>query len=153
MARSAGSPSLRRSLRFPIAAILVLVSLLLGPPYCCIPAAAAAAPLPPNTIASLAETSGLTQLSLALNTVDGYLLNAVTNSSTAVTVFAPTDAVCTGGGGACWGLSALQLRYLAVTGAVRRYLEVPGGAWRCAWRPQVWSVRRYQCTGKRVWAA
>ena len=84
---------------FPIAAIFMALAalLLLGPPYCCIPAAAAAAPPPPNTIASLAETSGLTQLSLALNTVDGYLLKAFTNSSTAVTVFAPTDAVSGGG--------------------------------------------------------
>ena len=98
---SAISSSPQRSLRFPIAAISVLAALLLlGPPYCSFPAATAAAPPPPNTIASLAEASGLTQLSLALNTVGGYLLNAVTNSSTAVTVFAPTDAV---GGGSSAG--------------------------------------------------
>ena len=85
---------LRRS---PIAAVVVLAALLAtllgnGGPSTFLPAAAAAA-APPNTIAAAAEAAGLTQLSLALNTVGGKLLAEAKNSSTAVTLFAPTDKV------------------------------------------------------------
>ena len=85
------------------AAVAVLATLLLitlpGSPLYCFPTgAAAAAAAPPNTIAGAAEAAGLTQLSLALNTVGGSLLAAATNPSTAVTVFAPTDEVGAGSG-------------------------------------------------------
>ena len=111
MANSRVSPSgpLQRSLvthhrRTPpfTAAVAVLATLLLitlpGSPLHCFPAGAAAAAAPPNTIAGVAEAAGLTQLSLALNTVGGSLLAAATNPSTAVTVFAPTDEVGAGSG-------------------------------------------------------
>ena len=86
---------LRRS---PIAAAVVLAALLAtallgsGGPFR-FPSAAAAAAAPPNTIAAAAEAAGLTQLSLALNTVGGKLLAEAKNSSTAVTLFAPMDKV------------------------------------------------------------
>ncbi|GAX75918.1 hypothetical protein CEUSTIGMA_g3361.t1 [Chlamydomonas eustigma] len=44
------------------------------------------------TIADVAVSGNLTILVAALKAADGKLLAAVTNSSTAVTVFAPTDA-------------------------------------------------------------
>ena len=101
MARSgiAGGPYTRRLLRrSPIAAAVVLTALLAtallgsGGPFR-FPSAAAAAAAPPNTIAAAAEAAGLTQLSLALNTVGGKLLAEAKNSSTAVTLFAPMDKV------------------------------------------------------------
>ena len=87
----------RRTPPFTGTAVAVLATLLLltlpSSPLYCFPIGAAAAAAPPNTIAGAAEAAGLTQLSLALNTVGGSLLAAATNPSTAVTVFAPTDAV------------------------------------------------------------
>ena len=47
----------------------------------------------PNTILAVANGAGLKQLVAAIGAVGGPLLAAVSNSSTAVTVFAPTDEV------------------------------------------------------------
>lgn len=46
-----------------------------------------------TTILSVANGAGLKQLVKAIEAVGGPLLEAVSNSSTAVTVFAPTDEV------------------------------------------------------------
>lgn len=45
------------------------------------------------TLLSVAQGAGLKQLVAAISAVGGPLLAAVQNSSTSVTVFAPTDAV------------------------------------------------------------
>ena len=46
-----------------------------------------------TTILSVANGAGLKQLVKAIEAVGGPLLEAISNSSTAVTVFAPTDEV------------------------------------------------------------
>ena len=57
------------------------------------PAPVSPKPAPASTILSVATSANLTTLVAAIAAVRGSLLAAVQNSSTAVTVFAPTEAV------------------------------------------------------------